>query len=263
MKIAVCYSGFPRLASQVFPHQQKTLFDGHDVDFFVHPWENDSYEEDLQYVKDVLKPKLLLKDKPKKFERNPYTFINPDLNEDKYLDQLLKSGEDKKFFPVPCEENNYAFDKKLEVVKFRYYSSFPFPLLSQYYSIYKANELKKIYEQMNDFKYDCAVRMRSDFVCEPINFEDYNLQAINLPKSPLHRGTDLTVNDHFAFSSSEMMDIYSECFLFIPTYYYIYKVDLIQELLLGKHLRVNNLDIDRIQLQSSLVREGVNTSLET
>ena len=116
---------------------------------------------------------------------------------------------------------------------------------------------------MNDFKYDCAVRMRSDFVCEPINFEDYNLQAINLPKSPLHRGTDLTVNDHFAFSSSEMMDIYSECFLFIPTYYYIYKVDLIQELLLGKHLRVNNLDIDRIQLQSSLVREGVNTSLET
>jgi hypothetical protein len=262
MKVAVCYSGYLRILEKTFPHIRDVIFSGHDVDYFVHTWENDIYLSNVKYAKENLKPKLFLQETPKSFERNPYSFINCDLTEKKYLDQLRKSGEDKVFTPIPCKENNFKFDRTAEVVKFRYYSSYPYDVLSQYYSIYKSIELKKIYEQQNNFEYDCVVRIRSDFICNPIEIEKYNLNQINLPNCPTHMGTDLTVNDHFAFSSSKNMDIYSECFLFIPTYYFIYKVDFIQELLLGKHLRVNKLDINKINFSSLVSRDGVNKQLE-
>tara|TARA_S200002703_G_scaffold55791_1_gene48369 strand:- start:7836 stop:8630 length:795 start_codon:yes stop_codon:yes gene_type:complete len=262
MKVAVCYSGYLRILEKTFYNIKNSVLNNHDVDYFIHTWDNDSYLSEINFAKKILKPKIFLKETPKTFERNPYSFINCSLTEEKYLDQLEKSGEDKIFTPIPSEKNNFKFDKSAEVVKFKYYSSYPHDVLSQYYSIYKSIQLKKIYEQQNNFEYDCVIRIRSDFICDSIDIENFDLNQINLPNCPIHRGTDLTVNDHFAFSSSKNMDIYSECFLFIPTYYFIYKVDLVQELLLGKHLRVNELDINKINLLSLVSRDGVNKQLE-
>lgn len=262
MRIALCYSGYLRLLEKTFPYIKNLVLGNHEVDYFIHTWDNQLYSSELLFAKKVLNPKFLIQETPRNFERNPYSFINCDLTEDQYLDQLKKSGEDKIYTAIPSEKNNFNFDRTAEVVKFRYYSSYPYDFLSQYYSIYKSIWIKKLYEYQNNFKYDCVIRLRSDFMCDPIEIDTCNLNQINLPNCPLHKGTSLTVNDHFAFSSSENMDIYSECFLYIPTYYYIYKIDMIQEIILGKHLQVNNLDINKLNISYHVFRDGIDKTLE-
>ena len=88
MKIAVCYSGYLRILEKTFYHIKNSVLNNHDVDYFIHTWDNDSYLSEINFAKKNLKPKIFLKETPKSFERNPYSFINCSLTEEKYLDQL-------------------------------------------------------------------------------------------------------------------------------------------------------------------------------
>lgn len=83
--------------------------------------------------------------------------------------------------------------------------------LSMFYSLECANTLKKEYENKNNFKYDCVVRLRTDEVfLNPIVMLDYNLSSINVLKEWAH--IEYGLNDHFAFGSSELMDKYSDVY---------------------------------------------------
>jgi hypothetical protein len=258
MKVAVCYSGFPRNIQKTFPNIVNKMLKDHDVDFFIHTWNVDEYQDEIDYVKKDIVPKLFLVEDQKKFQRNPYYFINSKTSPEEYLNQLNLSKEDKKFFPIPSKENGFEFYKDLEVVKFGYYSSFPYNFLSQFYSFYKAIEFKKIYEQNNDFEYDCVIRIRPDvYLYDDINLKDLNLNVLNVFDAPFHRGTTLTVNDHFACASSSLLDIYGECFLFLSTYYFSYGVDFIQEIILGKHLEVNNIDLNKMSTSYLITRDTI------
>lgn len=258
MKVALCYSGFLRNIEKTFPNILTNFIKDYDVDFFVHTWQVDEYVEEIEYIRTKICPKLMLIEKQKKFERNPYTFINCETTEEQYLKDLKSSGENKKFFQVPSEKTNFQFHKDLEVVKFTYYSSFPYNFLSQFYSFYKAIELKKIYEQNNNFKYDCVVRIRPDvYLYDNINLNSLNMNILNVFDCPPHKGTTLTVNDHFACGSSNLLDIYGECFLFLPVYYFIYKIDFIQEIILGKHLEVNQITLNKMPIQYLITRDSI------
>lgn len=258
MKVAVCYSGFLRNIEKTFPNIMEKMLSSHTVDFFIHTWDVEEYEDEIEYSKKYINPKLILKEKQKHFERNPFTFINANTTEQEYKIQLEESGENHKFVPTPSEQNNFHFDKELEVVKFGYYSSFPYNFLSQFYSIYKAIELKKIYEQQNGFEYDCVIRIRPDvFLYDLVNLDFFDMNIMNVFTAPLHKGTNLTINDHFACSSSNLMDVYSECFLFLSTYYFIHKIDFIQEIILGKHLEVNKIKIEKHPIQYLITRDSI------
>lgn len=258
MKIAVCYSGFLRNIHQTYTNTISKIGNKHEVDFFIHTWNVDEYVDEINYADEVIQPKLMLCETQKSFERNPYHFINSYTTPEEYKTKLENSGEDKKFFPVPSEENNFNFNKEKEVVKFGYYSSFPYNFLSQFYSIHQAIGLKKIYEQKNGFVYDLVIRIRPDvFLQEKIDLLNLNSDILNVFDAPFHGGTRLTVNDHFAAASSGLMDIYSECFLFLPTYYFVYKIDFIQEIVLGKHLEVNKIPINKMNTGYVIMRDGI------
>tara|TARA_R110000868_G_scaffold208480_2_gene457915 strand:- start:1114 stop:1920 length:807 start_codon:yes stop_codon:yes gene_type:complete len=258
MKIAVCYSGFLRNIQKTFPNIVSKMLKTHDVDFFFHTWNVEEYQNEIEYSKNNIRPKLFLNENQKNFERNPYYFINSKITSDEYLCQLKQSSENKKFFPIPSEENNFKFYKDLEVVKFGFYSSFPYNFLSQFYSFYKAIELKKIYEQNNNFEYDCVIRIRPDvYLYDDIHLEDLNLNVLNVFDAPFHKGTKFTVNDHFASSSSKLMDIYGECFLYLSTYYFTYGIDFIQEIILGKHLEFNCIEINKMSTNYLITRDTI------
>lgn len=258
MKIAVCYSGFLRSIRDTYPHIISQLsLESHDVDYFIHTWDTSQYSDEIEYTKEYIKPKLMMCETPKEFQRHPYNFINPDQSFSDYCDEFEKAGEDdKKIFEPPSQDNNYHFHKDLEVTRFKYYSSFPYNFLSEFYSFYKTLDLKKIYEQQQDFKYDCVVRIRSDHIFHyNIDIESFDMNKMNVLNCAYHRDTDLTINNHFACASTKLMDIYGECFLFIPVYYFTYKVDFIQELYIGKHLRVNNIPINKFNVPYTLIRK--------
>lgn len=258
MKVAVCYSGFLRNIQKTFPNIVEKMLKGHDVDFFVHTWDVDEYSDEISYTKQTIEPKLILIEKQKRFERNPYTFINCKTTPEQYIQNLISSGEDKKFFMKPSEENNFEFDRDLEVVKFGFYSSFPYNFLSQFYSFYKAIDLKKLYEQSNNFEYDCVIRIRPDvYLYDEINLVTLDMSLMNVFDAPCHKGTHLTVNDHFACASSKLLDIYAECFLFLSTYYFVYEVDFIQEIILGKHLEVNEVNINKLSTEYLITRDSI------
>lgn len=82
-------------------------------------------------------------------------------------------------------------------------------MISMVYKIYKANQLKKKYENENNFKYDCVIRYRPDLdLGTPLLLKDYDLSKVILPKIANYYG----INDQFAFSNSQNMDIYSDLF---------------------------------------------------
>lgn len=258
MKVAVCYSGFLRNIQKTFPNIMNKMLSSHEVDFFIHTWNVEEYQNEINYSKENIAPKLILVENQKNFERNPYYFINATVSPDEYLNQLNSSGENKIFFPVPSEENNFKFNKELEVVKFGYYSSFPYNFISQFYSFYQAINLKNVYEQNNNFEYDCVIRIRPDlYLYDEINLNKLNLNILNVFDAPLHKGTTLTVNDHFACASSKLLSIYGDCFLFLPTYYFSYNIDFIQEIILGKHLEVNHIKLNKMPIKYLITRDTI------
>jgi len=258
MRVAVCYSGFLRNIQKTFPNITKKMLNEHEVDFFVHTWNVDEYSDEISYSKNIISPKLILVEDQKRFERNPYGFINCNTTSDQYLEDLKSSEENKKFFEPPSEQNNFKFDKELEVVKFGYYSSFPYNFLSQFYSFYKTIDLKKVYEQNNDFEYDCVIRIRPDvYLYDHIDLNTLDMSIMNVFDAPCHKETDLTINDHFACSSSKLLDLYSECFLFLPTYYFTYGVDFIQEIVLGKHFQVNEVNVNKMSKNYLITRDSI------
>jgi hypothetical protein len=93
-------------------------------------------------------------------------------------------------------------------------------LLSMYYSMYMANQLKCLYEEEKKFKYDFVMKMRSDLkIDRPIPLEE-----IEKGKLALYNWTQLGYigsSDVFAIGPSDIMDIYSN--LYEKVVYYIYE----------------------------------------
>jgi hypothetical protein len=96
------------------------------------------------------------------------------------------------------------------------------PALSTYaqsYSLMKANELKKIYEEENDFRFDWVIRTRFDFALNvEIPFEQLDNNKLYIPNCRMTPARDFG-NDQFAFSSSENMDKYANVFNRIDEFY--------------------------------------------
>jgi hypothetical protein len=265
MKIAICYSGFLRDIQSTYLNLKKCIVGEHDIDFFIHTWDVKEYYDEINFAKNIIKPKIIFCEKQKPFEMNPYNFINSKVTPEEYQNELnlnrkklYELGEDKKFFPPPSEENEFNFVKDKEVLKLWHYGCIPYNILSQYYSIHKSNELKKIYEYQNDIKYDCVMRMRSDLIfnahIDPLNCDMNYLYALNRGS---HRGTELNLCDLFAFSSSDNMDIYSDCFLFIPTIYFTYGTDFIPEILLDKYIQIRNIKTKKIPDIVTVIRNSL------
>ena len=107
--------------------------------------------------------------------------------------------------------------------------------------------LKKIYEYQNNIKYDVVIRNRTD-ICfnREIDLSNFDVKTLNVLNRGSHRGSNLSMCDLFAFSCSDIMNTYADCFLYIPALYYSYNIDFIPEILLDKYVRINNIPVNKI-----------------
>jgi len=188
MKIALCISGELRDYYNYIDNIFDTIINKYDTDVFLHTWNHDS---------DKVKNAINLY-KPVKY-----------LAEDFSAEKVIYS---KKWLDV----NNERIDKtdiKYDLANVGMVGK-PQNIFSMYYSIFKSNELKKEYENENNFKYDIVLKFRPDLEFE---FEfDFNIDndILILPYTVCHYG----VCDHFAYGTSEMMDKYCDVWLNIEKY---------------------------------------------
>lgn len=234
MKIAVCYRGHLRTLSKTFDNQKQYLFQNHDVDFFCHTW--NVYKEEIQFLKEVVKPKRLLIEDSKQLYINPYNSIT-------FHDQFDSSLE-------------FTKDKKITD---GYLQSIPYNVLSLLYSLNKVNSLRKEYSQANNIVYDGVLIIRPDiYFYDSFKYEEVDIDKINISwyeNIGDHLNNMHSIIDHIAFSNEKNIDKYSDCFLYIPSYFFNYKIPFVPETLLGWHVKsINNIEVNMINSRHKVIR---------
>jgi hypothetical protein len=234
MKIAVCYRGYLRTLSKTFENQKKYLFQENEIDFFCHTW--NSYPEEIQYVRDIIKPKRLLIDEIKKFEINPYNTMEITNN---IIDISSDYGKHKRL------SNGYL-------------QSIPYNVLSMMYSLNQVNNLCKEYSQLNSIKYDAIIILRPDiYFYDKLEYNEVDLQKINISwyeNIGDHLNNHHAIIDHIAISNVENINNYCDCFLYIPSYYYNQSIPFVPETLLGYHVKFNCIEINMVKTRHKVIR---------
>ena len=119
---------------------------------------------------------------------------------------------------------------------------------SMYYSIMKSNALKVFYEKELSFKYDYVIRARFDLQL------DFDLSLTEFDNNFLYFHNDCPnpngMNDQFAISSSDNMNVYSSLFYKIDHYWVNDGVTLSNELLLKWHLLKNEISLRPFSFRS-------------
>jgi hypothetical protein len=265
MKVAIQYSGYLRFIQDTYPKIKECFVADEPIEFYFifHTWDQ-SLPEDIEYLKNVIKPHRYYIDTQKDFEKNPYQLMNMKDTHEEYKtnkDRLKWNQEHpndrKEYFEKPSPENNYSFDKNLEVVKFDYYSHYPYNTLSLFYSMHKVSFLTNSYAQENNILFDYVIRMRSDLqMFSPINLSKIDKNYLYVFDAEGHKGEygKYTINDQFAIGNQRQMTIYNDLFVYLPCYYFSIGLDWISEILLGFHLQYNKIQLIKIARHYTILR---------
>jgi len=179
VKTAVCLSGQARFVSQNFENLLGNLILPTEADVFCHFWDTSGETLEPYKAVDVFRPVDCVLEPQRIFDEDAERFIRP----------------------------QYRLNPR------RYQT-----VHSMYYSIWQANQLKWEHEQKHGFLYDCVIRSRTDIAFDRVfSFAEFgtNPEAVWLRRygeSPAGRAC----SDLFAFSNSEQMDVYADCFNHLP-----------------------------------------------
>jgi hypothetical protein len=201
MKVALCISGQPRGLETSLEHVIKNVIEPNNIeDIFIHTW----YHPDWDNVPFNSSQPAHEDGRLGKWQSNTDKIILSHLNPKKYIFEKPNSFEKYKNHSGPS-------------------SAVQTSIISQLYGVWKANELKKEYEQQEGFKYDVVIRARFDlYYFEPfvlsshINKENINSGIFTSRKFQGVREHDSyntstgetysSMTDKFIFGSSENMD---------------------------------------------------------
>ncbi|HRI32889.1 MAG TPA: hypothetical protein PLD02_03980 [Saprospiraceae bacterium] len=225
-KYALCISGLPYGFKECSNSIIKNIIEPNDCDVFIHGWHNSEQEGELY------------RPNTKYYRRVPK---DP-------TDEICRIYNPK----IALIERQINFNTE------RYESAYQpkwslFRTMSMFYTIMQSNRFKIIYEGLNSYKYLGVARIRFDLqIKAPIKFDHLNPSFINVRQDCKH--TDFCCNDHFAFSSSANMDIYSDTFQEIDKMYDA-KCPYCAEILLGQHLKNNHLKLSDAGIQYNQLDE--------
>lgn len=121
-------------------------------------------------------------------------------------------------------------------------------MYSMYYSLYRADQLRKTYQDQNFFTYDIVIRTRPDLgltgiidLEKAINYIRANPNAILTPNSEIH-GYGVKMNDMVAIGNDRSISVY--CSMFESLIHYNRQgVIFHPETMLAYHCAVNNLNV--------------------
>jgi len=215
MKVALCLSGFARTMQYSYPYLEKYLLNHLQPDIFFFG----------------------------------YTDNDNGVTEDSIIDTYSPVKYCCREFTEAVEEEIWDSYGSRDVINTQLHpSSSPIYMLSQWYNIFKSNELKCKQEQEKGFIYDIVVRARTDYYFFR-KLEDYEL---NLANSKMTVCTpDVwdfkivnphAVTDFFAFGDSNSMNIYSNLFNRAAEYNLKHKFIFHPESMTGYNLHVENVN---------------------
>lgn len=209
MKIAICISGFPRIMKFTYPYFKKYILDELEhYDIF--------YSGYMDIDNNLLESDIISLYNPKKYFIREYN--------ESVKNEIL---------------NLYA-DITKEIINIQPPTN-PDNLLSQYYNIWKSNDLKNQHEKEYNISYDIVFRIRTDYYfykC-PTKKELEIKNAICIPANGWDHGG---YTDGFAFGESRLMNIYSNLFFNINKYNIENKQIFHPEKMLKYHLDINNIN---------------------
>ncbi len=185
-KTALCLSGHMRTFESTYNYLKRYILDITKCDIFIHTWDIVGFD----------------------FNRGDgHLTSKPTVN---YKQKIINMYNPKKIIIEPQKQFNILRWKQTYTVRD------PNTIIGMYYKIKMVNELKKEYEQENNFNYDCVIRCRPDLLFEtPININDFkDLSSLHVPTFGWYNG----LNDQFAFGDSKTMDVYASCFDYIYQY---------------------------------------------
>jgi len=213
MRVALCLSGFPRTMEYSYPYLKK-------------------------YIIDELSPDIFF-----------FGYEDPRNNKEQ-IQNLYKASScvARKYTPEVEKEiwDSYG-TKTVENVQM-HGTRKPITLLSQYYNIFKSNELKSLREAEGGFTYDLTIRCRTEYYFfRKINDEDFSVEPGHVYIPPIWDFGGVT--DGFAYGDSEAMDIYSNVFYRMSEYNLVDKVRLHPETIMGHHV---NKHLTRVPIKNHM-----------
>jgi hypothetical protein len=217
MRIALCISGQPRFFKEGYASLKENFLNRYDCDIFIHSWHsNDLVGQSYDTTHNGSANKVGI------IEKNIPEYILNLYKPTKYL------FEEPKIFPSVL---SYTSENLKDGVN-------PNGVYSMFYSIFKANEIKKQYEIEIAKEYDIVIRLRFDL--------QYNslLQLENFDNSKLYvlrSGNPLVYYDIFGFGSSSLMNEYAN------VYYDIEKVWDPNKHFIGENILTDGLILKGIQ----------------
>jgi hypothetical protein len=201
-KVAICISGQPRNVVQNWEVFKYTIIDPNDADVFIHT---------------VIDPD------------NPSCIYSPKWMEDAYGMSFASSPQPDNLADWILENiqpKGYWFEDGHGVDRFPTYhecyedftleSIFACDVWSMHASMFKANEIKSMYENKHGFKYDYVIRTRFD-VCPYVRLPVFGLDKERIYTSNKNWKwfEGISIDDHINIGSSETMDKLADSYLFI------------------------------------------------
>lgn len=211
MKVALVISGQPRFVKECAPYLIQNIVSKYNTDVFAHLW----FDETLIKT-------------PYKYEGN---WTNQTISSDAidsfksiYHPKLIEIEESISF-----QDDNMDFNASMKK-----YNDWPTPnapdnmkngtrgfsnliksnQLSYFYSLNKANLLKRKFEYTNNLKYDWVIRVRTDTALHsPLELSNYNPNVVTYTNINNQESvTPGLICDWLNFGSSYVMDIFNSCF---------------------------------------------------
>jgi hypothetical protein len=224
MNVAICLSGAIKFIDNGLFTINK-LSNTYDTKLFIHSWKIQDFAN---------------------FNSNSWSaqptreFVN---YQDHHSENVFDRYKYESILVEPYEDKETYFRDIFDTIKFNRYERSDLGILSMFYSLHQSNLLKKQYEENNNIKFDCVIRMRSDsFIKHDLTLENYNLNNLNVPCGCDWGG----INDQFAFGNSYIMDLYSEVFNNIKT---IKRSIYHGETILRESVELYNINVDRPNIE--------------
>ena len=211
MKVALCLSGQMRGYLKAYPSVKKNIIDVFNPDIFIHTWDDLGKSNNLHHR---ALPSPIVHYLPRKLHIDlPYfSSLFPHFSAEISSESIVNESELRKLYnPKACvvekspslEEYDDFFGFK---VPNKMIQKHPKTMWSRhlFYKVYKCNELKKDFEQQNDFKYDLVIRLRPDLsigeVISPQIDENtlyFRYRTINISNQ---------ISDQYFYADSDTMD---------------------------------------------------------
>ena len=197
MKTCLILHGHLRTFDKTIENLKKNINNFEDIDIFIHTWNTidrltPSYYEESNVKSNIITSDMLEKIyKPKDFSIEKQVLNDP---------------------TITCPYN------KISLEGHKYY----------FESFYKANELKKNYENKNNFKYDIVIKSRPDVLFKtPIDLTKLRKKTTYLLGNPINNNADLhSIGNFRAFNviticNSENMDKIADFYHSMDKYVFV------------------------------------------